>query len=95
VITDVAFGAVTAYIPLDAGTYDLKITTPGGAVTLIDPVPVNFAEGDIVSAFAVGDGVNQPLGVFAWPSNEVGFLLPLEGLKMVYLPLVPQAYETP
>jgi 2',3'-cyclic-nucleotide 2'-phosphodiesterase (5'-nucleotidase family) len=95
VITDVPFGAVTAYIPLDAGTYDLKITTPGGAVTLIDPLPVVFAEGDIVSAFAVGDGVNQPLGVFAWPSDEVGFLLPLEGPKMVYLPLIPQAYEVP
>ena len=44
-ITDVPFGAATAFIPLDAGTYDLKITTPGGGTTLIDPLPVTFNEG--------------------------------------------------
>lgn len=48
---DVDFGDVGAYIPLDAGTYDLKITTPGGDTTLIDPQAATFAEGDIVTAF--------------------------------------------
>ena len=78
VLLDVDFSDVTEFIPLDAGEYDLTITTPGGGTVLIDPVPVIFAEGDIVSAFATGEGVNQPLGVFALPAGELGFFLPLE-----------------
>jgi hypothetical protein len=35
----------------------------------------------------VGDGSNQPLGVFAWPSNQVGFLLPLTEYQL-YLPII-------
>jgi len=77
VITDVPFGAVADYIELAAGEYDLKVTTPGGGTTLIDPLPATFNAGDIVSAFAVGDGANQPLGVFAWPAGVPGSLLPL------------------
>ena len=77
VITGVAYGEATAFIPLDAGTYDLKITTPGGGTTLIDPLPVTFNAGDIVSAYAVGEAANQPLGVFAWPAGVPGWLLPL------------------
>ena len=71
-----------------AGTYDLKITTPGGATTLIDPLPVTFSPGDIFSAFAVGDGANQALGVFALPAGSPGFLLPTG--RFLYLPLVPK-----
>ena len=77
VITDVPFGAVADYIELAAGEYDLKVTTPGGGTTLIDPLPATFNAGDIVSAFGVGDGANQPLGVFAWPAGVPGSLLPL------------------
>jgi hypothetical protein len=86
VITGVPYGAVADYVEIPAGTYDLKVTTPGGGETLIDPLPVTFNEGDIVSAFAVGDGVNQDLGAFAWPADEPGFLLPL-GTQM-YLPVI-------
>ena len=85
VITGVNYLSVTDYLTLPVGTYDLKITTPGGGSTLIDPLPVAFSDGDIFSVFVVGDNSNQPLGVFAWPSDEVGFLLPL-GWK-VYFPL--------
>jgi hypothetical protein len=46
-------------------------------VTLIDPMPVALANGDIVSVFAVGDGVNQPVGAFAWPGGAPGALLDL------------------
>ena len=74
-------------LALPAGTYDLKITTPGGGTTLIDPVTVAFGDGDIFSVFAVGDGSNQPLGVFAWLSDQVGFLLPL--MRKIYIPFVP------
>jgi hypothetical protein len=56
---------------------------------------VTFNAGDIVTAFAVGDGVNQPLGVFAWPSGVPGFLLPLKTYGTVFLPLIPQGYTVP
>jgi predicted outer membrane repeat protein len=77
VLTGLSYGDVSGFIPLDAGVYDLKITTPGGAITLVDPLPVSFAEGQVVTVFAVGDGSNQPLGVFAWNAGEPGALLPL------------------
>jgi hypothetical protein len=86
VLLNVDFGDVTGFMPLPAGEYDLKITTPGGDVTLIDPFPVNFAEGTIISAFAVGEGDNQSLGVFALPAGEEGFMLPL--YNRLYLPLM-------
>ncbi len=99
ILDDVPFGAVASYLELPAGTYDLKITSPDGATTYIDPLPVTFNDGDIVSAFAVGDGVNQPLGVFAWPAGVPGFLLPLAEPEpvggMIYLPLIPQGYNAP
>jgi hypothetical protein len=89
VLTDVVYSAVTPYIQLPAGEYDLKITTPGGDVTLIDPAPVTFTEGQILSAFATGEGANQPLGAYALPSGELGFFLPLaEEEYMIYLPII-------
>lgn len=89
VVDDVDFSDVTAYIPLPAGMYDLKITTPDGATTLINPLPVDFGEGDIVTAFATGDGSNQDLGVFAWPVDVVGFFLPLgETEYSIFLPII-------
>jgi N-acetylneuraminic acid mutarotase len=77
ILDDVPYGAVTGFQPLPAGEYDLVITSPDGLVIYIDPLPVTFNEGDIVSAYAVGDGANQSLGVFAWYSGEPGALLPL------------------
>ena len=92
VLEDVDFGDVSGYLELDAGEYDLVITTPGGGTVLIDPEPVTFAEGDIVSAFATGEGVNQDLGVFALPAGEVGAFLPLvveEVLGFYLAPAIP------
>jgi hypothetical protein len=77
ILEGVNFTDVTGYIELDAGEYDLKITTPGGETTLIDPLPVDFAEGATVTAFATGDAYNQDVGVFAWPPDMEGFFLPL------------------
>jgi hypothetical protein len=87
VLTDVNFADVAPYLELPAGTYDLKITTPGGGTTLIDPLAVTFADGDILSAFATGEGVNQPLGVFALPAGMEGFFLPLN-VAQLYLPII-------
>ena len=84
--TGVPYGTVAPYTTLPAMTYDLKITSPGGAVTLIDPFRVTFNPGDILSVFAVGDATNQPLGVFALPSGKPGALLPLA--KYQWLPII-------
>jgi hypothetical protein len=92
VATDVDFGDITGYLELPAGTYDLIITAPGGSPTLINPEPVTFADGDIITAFATGDGSNQDLGVFAWPPDTIGFFLPLGEITppgtTLYLPII-------
>ncbi|MCB8967037.1 MAG: DUF4397 domain-containing protein [Ardenticatenaceae bacterium] len=77
VLTNVLYSAIVGYLELPAGEYDLKVTTPGGGVTLIDPLPVTFVDGQIVNVFATGDGNNQPFGAFAWPPDAEGAFLPL------------------
>ncbi|WP_395373119.1 DUF4397 domain-containing protein [Marinicella sp. W31] len=64
-LTNVQFGENSGYLEVPAATYDLQIATPDGSTTLIDIAPVDLAAGTIVTVFAVGDGVNQPLGVTA------------------------------
>ncbi|MGY6586853.1 MAG: DUF4397 domain-containing protein [Wenzhouxiangella sp.] len=76
VLTPVNF-TDTADFELDAGIYDLQITAPEGDPVLIDPLALSLPEGLVISAFAVGDGNNQPLGVFAWPAGGAGSFLPL------------------
>ena len=89
VLTDVVYSAVTGYIPLPVGEYDLTITAPGGDPVLIDPLPVDLTDGMILSAFAAGEGVNQDLGVFALPSDAVGFFLPLyQPGYTLFLPII-------
>jgi hypothetical protein len=53
------------YLSLPVGIYDLKITTPGGGVDLLDIPPIVLTDGEILGAFAIGDGVNQPVQVLA------------------------------
>lgn len=79
VITNVNYADVTAFFPLPAGEYDLKVTTPGGDTTLIDPRPFTLGDGDILAAYAAGDGTNQDVGVFAVPFGQMGSFLPLAG----------------
>ncbi len=90
ILENVDYGDVSSFMAMDAGTVDLKITTPGGAETLIDPLPVTFADGAIVSVFATGDDMNQPLGVFGWPAGVPGSFLPLK-VYMIYMPLIAKA----
>jgi hypothetical protein len=87
-LQNVPYGAVTpTYVLLPAGSYDLKITAPGGSPTLIDPLAVTLDSGSILSLFAAGDGLHQQLGVFALPSGQKGFFLPLDRFDL-YLPVV-------
>jgi hypothetical protein len=86
IVNDVPYGTIAAYSELPAGWYDLKITTADGSTTLIDPLPIRLAEGDILSAFAVGDAGNQPAALFVLPSGKPGFLVPEKAT--LYLPLM-------
>ncbi|HEY6893306.1 MAG TPA: DUF4397 domain-containing protein [Rhodanobacteraceae bacterium] len=76
-LANVEFGQNSGYFELPAGTYDLKIATPDGATTLIDPAPVTLAAGTIATLFAVGDGSNQALGVTAVFGDGSSAILPL------------------
>ena len=53
------FGITFPRVELPAGEYDLQVTSPDGAATLIDLAPLTFADGDVVSVFATGEGSNQ------------------------------------
>lgn len=89
VLNDVAYGSLSAYLPLPAGAYDFKITSADGTSVLIDPRPLTVEAGQILSAFAVGDGSNQPLGVFILPSGETGYMVP-EAIRL-FLPTMRRA----
>lgn len=84
---DVLYGAIWPHIPLTIGPYDLKITSPDGATDLIDPFPFALVEGQVGSLFTVGDGTNQPLGVFLLPSGAPGTLLPIVRAT-VHMPII-------
>ena len=91
VLQNVPFGAVADRIELLAGEYDLKITTPGGGITLIDPSPIRFNDGDIVTVLATGEGINQELSVFGIINGEKGvFILdtPFLGTTQIFLPII-------
>ena len=88
VLSNVPYGAVSpTYVQLPAGLYDLKITAPGGSPTLIDPLAVTLSSGSILSLFVAGDGLHQELDIFALPSGEQGFFLPLHR-RDLYLPVI-------
>ena len=76
-MAEVDFGDVGDFVELLAGSYDLVITAPGGETVLIDPVALEFAGGEIVTALATGNAEVQMLGAFALPAGEPGFFLDL------------------
>ena len=82
-LANVEFGDVSDFLGVPAGTYDLQVRTPDGSTTLIDPLPVDLVDGDVVTLFAVGDGNNQDLGISAFfndgPSAGTSLSLPLRG----------------
>jgi hypothetical protein len=76
------------FLVLPAGVYDLKITTPGGAVDLLDIDPIVLGDGVIVGAYAIGDDANQPLAVLP--------LVYASGRQhLLYLPVVWKQFSQP
>lgn len=87
VLTNLPYSVVLSALPTFIGTYDLKITAPGGTPTYFNLPPLNFVGGEIVTVFATGDGVNQPIGVFVWASDGIGYFLD-EEIFVLYMPLI-------
>ncbi|NJM07431.1 DUF4397 domain-containing protein [Candidatus Gracilibacteria bacterium] len=85
---NVPYKAISPYLELPAGIYNLKVTAPGDADTLyFDVPPVRLENGDIVTVFAIGDGENQDLGVLIDSATAIELGFPL------YLPIIRQATE--
>ncbi len=64
-LDSVLFGQNSGFFEIPAGNYDLNISSADGSVRLIDIAPLDLPAGAIVNVFAIGDGVNQPVGAYA------------------------------
>jgi hypothetical protein len=85
-LANVPFLAESGYLPLPAGSYDLRVAahdpgTPCAGATIIDPLPVTLEDGSIITVFAIGDANNQPPGLLALP---VG-LLATANVRVIHL----------
>jgi hypothetical protein len=70
-LSSVPYGASSDYLELPVGALDVKVASPDGSVNLIDLAPLNLPAGAVATAYAVGDGINQPLGIVAVPVGDV------------------------
>jgi len=77
-LAGVPFGVASDFFALPAGTADVKVASPDGRVNLIDPLPVELPAGANISIVAIGDGVNQPLGILALPVGELALREPVD-----------------
>ena len=74
----VPYGVSSGFFEVPAGTYDLKVASVDGSVNYIDPLPADLPAGADVTVFAVGDGINQPLGIIAFPVGELSLRTPVD-----------------
>jgi Domain of unknown function (DUF4397) len=63
ITVDFAYKANTGYLALPPGPYDLKVTLPNTGPTAIQIPPLRADIGDVLTVFAIGNGVSQPLGI--------------------------------
>ncbi|HKX56083.1 MAG TPA: DUF4397 domain-containing protein, partial [Xanthomonadales bacterium] len=77
-LVGVPYKANSGYLEIPAGTYDLKVASNDGGVNYIDPLPADIPAGAILTLFAVGDGINQDLGILAYPLGLLGLRDPVD-----------------
>jgi hypothetical protein len=77
-LVGVPYGVDSGFFQVPAGNYDLKVASNDGSVNYIDPLPVDLPAGADVTVFAVGDGINQPLGIVAFPVGELETRTPVD-----------------
>ena len=77
-LVGVPYGVDSGFFQIPEGTYDLKVASNDGTVNYIDPLPATLPEGADVTVFAIGDGINQPLGIYAFPVGELETRTPVD-----------------
>ena len=77
-LVGVPYKASSGYLEVPAGTYDLKVASNDGSVNYIDPLPAAIPAGAILTLFAVGDGINQDLGILAYPLGMLPLRAPVD-----------------
>lgn len=77
-LVGVPYNAESGFFELPAGVADFKVASNDGTVNYIDAAPVPLPAGVEVTVFAVGDGMNQPLGFVAVPVGEVPLETPVD-----------------
>jgi hypothetical protein len=70
-LANVPYLGASGVLELGVGALDIKVATPDGLQNLIDLAPLNLAAGSNAVAYAVGDGLNQPVGIVAVPLGDV------------------------
>lgn len=68
----------SGFFAIPAGNYDLKVASNDGQTNLIDPLAVDLPAGLDVTVIAIGDGVNQPLGILALPVGQLETRAPVD-----------------
>jgi hypothetical protein len=77
-LVGVPYGISSGFFEIPAATYDLKVASNDGSVNYIDPLPAELVAGADITLFAVGDGINQPLGIVAFPLAELALRTPVD-----------------
>jgi len=77
-LVGVPYNVDSGFFEIPAGEYDLKVASNDGSVNYIDPLPAPLPAGADVTIFAVGDGINQPLGIIATPVGELPTRTPVD-----------------
>jgi hypothetical protein len=77
-LVGVPYEVSSGFFEVPAGTYDLKVASNDGSVNYIDILPAELPAGADVTVYAVGDGINQPLGVIAFPVGELPTTTPVD-----------------
>jgi hypothetical protein len=70
-LVGVPYNVDSGFFEIPAGTYDLKVASNDGSINYIDPLPAELPAGANVTIYAVGDGMNQALGIVAFPVAEL------------------------
>jgi hypothetical protein len=77
-LVGVPYEGSSGFFEVPAGEYDLKVASNDGSVNLIDPLPAALPAGAGVTLYAIGDGINQPLGILAFPVGELATRTPVD-----------------
>jgi hypothetical protein len=77
-LVGVPYFAESGFFTVPAGNYDLKVASNDGQTNLIDPLAVDLPVGLDITVIAIGDGINQPLGILALPVGQLETRAPVD-----------------